>query len=132
MDIETTKHQLIRLVNRLNAENPRLALEFSQQKVCKKNMCVRGMKEGTLWVQPHQDWYDISLSGQSLTNNMTNFMEMTFGNKQGNKQSKPEPSHQPFWRVTEFKSVEIAVYKYAGFENRKVQTTSEKDSHPAP
>ena len=117
MDIETTKHQLIRLVNRLNAENPTLALEFHQQDVSKMNMCVRGMKGGTLWVQPHQDWYDISLSGQSLTNNMTNFMEMTFGNKKGNKQSKPEPSHQPFWRVTEFKSVEIAVYRYAGFEN---------------
>lgn len=116
MDINTTKAQLIALVDRLNGEYPELSLEYHQQKVSKKNMCVRGCN-GSLWIEPCQEWYDIGLSGQSLTNDMEGFMTCTFGPKKGNKQSKPEPSHQPFWRVTDFKSVEIAVRRYAGVKN---------------
>ncbi len=113
IDIKTTKNQLISLVKKINSENPGLALEFHQQRVSKKNMCVKG-SNGTLWIEPYSEWYDIGLSGQSLTREMQGFMEKTYGKKKGNKQSKPEPSHQPFWRVTDYKLVEVAVYRYAG------------------
>ncbi|MBT4860345.1 MAG: hypothetical protein HON46_06015 [Gammaproteobacteria bacterium] len=113
MDINATKQQLISLVKKINSENPSLSIEFHQQKVTKKNMCVRG-KNGSLWIEPYSDWYDIGLSGQSLTKEMTGFMENICGKKAGNKQSKPEPSHHPFWRVNDFKVVESSVYRYAG------------------
>jgi len=116
MDINTTRNQLIALVNKINDDNPGLVLTYHQQKVTKKNMCIRGCN-GSLWIEPHQEWYDIGLSGQSLIKEMEGFMTSTFGPKNGNKQSKPEPSHHPFWRVTDFKSVEIAVYRYAGLKN---------------
>jgi hypothetical protein len=46
---------------------------------------------------------------------MTEYMEELCGKKTGNKQSKPELSHQPFWRVYDFKYVEAAARKYATF-----------------
>jgi len=116
MDINSTKSQLISLINTLNKEHSDLSLEYHQQRVILKNMCVRG-KNGSLWIQPHEYWYDISLSGKSLTMEMNGFMERLFGKTMGNKQSKPEPSHQPFWRVTDFKYIEAAVYRYAGLKN---------------
>jgi hypothetical protein len=115
MDIKATKRQLTSLVKRINSEHPSLSLEVHQQKVTKKNMCVRG-NNGSLWIEPYPNWYDISLSGQSLTKQMTGYMEQLCGVKAGNKQSKPEPSHQPFWRVQDFKFVEAAVCKYASFK----------------
>lgn len=115
MDINATKRQLTSLVKRINSENPSLSLDVHQQKVSKKNMCVRG-NNGSLWIEPYPDWYDIGLSGQSLTKQMTGYMEELCGNKAGNKQSKPEPSHHPYWRVTDFKFVEAAVYKYASLK----------------
>jgi hypothetical protein len=115
MDINTTKQLLISLVKTINSENPSLSLEVHQQKVVKQHICVRG-NNGSLWIEPYPDWYDISLSGQSLTKQMTGYMEKLCGNKYGNKQSKPEPSHQPYWRVTEFKFVEAAVNQYARYK----------------
>jgi hypothetical protein len=115
MDINATKQQLISLVKKINYENPSLSIEVHQQKVSKKNMCVRG-NNGSLWIEPYPDWYDIGLSGQSLTKQMTGYMEQLCGKKTGDKQSKPEPSHHPFWRVNDFKFVEAAVYQYASFK----------------
>ena len=112
MDIATTKQQLIALVDKVNKENPGMSLEFHQQRITKKNMCVRG-NNGSLWIEPFQNWYDIGLSGQSLTKQMQGFMEKFCGQKSGYKQTKPEP-HHPFWRVHDFKVVEAAVYRYAG------------------
>jgi hypothetical protein len=115
LDIKSTKLQLEALVKKMNAEDFSLTLEVHQQKVKKTNMCVRG-GNGALWIEPLPNWYDIGLSGQSLTNQMTGYMEKLCGAKTGNKQSKPEPGHQPFWRVTDFKYVEAAVREYPRFK----------------
>jgi hypothetical protein len=111
MDIKTTKNQLISLVEKIKKEQPGTTLEFHQQKVTTTNMCVRGIN-GFLWIEPHQKWYDIGLSGKSLTKQMQGFMEELCGHKSGYKQTKPEP-HQPYWRVYDFKYVKAAVYRYA-------------------
>ena len=112
MDIETTKKYLIELVREINNQNPSVGLGFHQQDVSKKNMCVEGCN-GKLWIEPMREWFDVSLSGQSLTIEKTPIMLAEFGLKHGNKQSKPEPSHQPYWRVYDFESVVRAVYLYA-------------------
>lgn len=104
MDINSTKNQLISLVYKINNDNSGHNLVFHQQKVSKKNMCIKGCN-GSLWIEPHQEWYDIGISGQSLTKSMEGLMTSEFGIKKGNKQSKPEPSHHPFWRVTDFNLV---------------------------
>ena len=116
MDINTAENQLRALVRKIRSENATSLVEFCQNPKTKRNMGVKGCN-GTLWIHFHKEYYDISLSGQSLTKDMKGFMETTFGRKKGNKQSRPEPSHQPFWRVTEFKSVAIAVYRYAGLKS---------------
>ncbi len=69
------------------------------------------------------EWYDVSLSGHSLTIEKTPKMDVEFGSKHGNKQSKAEPSHQPFWRVYDFDSVERAVYLYAGIKRTEQIST---------
>lgn len=113
MDINTTKKKLENLVAKINTQYPSIGLAYHQQNATKKNMCIMGCN-GKLWIEPMSNWYDISLSGQSLTLEMTEYMEQVFGKKTGNKQSRPEPSHQPFWRVNNFELVEKAVFRYAG------------------
>lgn len=115
MDINITKKKLKDLVAKINAQHPAIGLAYHQQDVSKKNMCVEGCN-GKIWIEPMSNWYDISLSGQSLTLEMTSYMNQEFGEKTGNKQSKPEPSHQPFWRVDDFELVEKAVFRYAGIQ----------------
>ena len=126
MNINDTKQKLKDLVARINAEHPAIGLGYHQQDVSRKNMCVEGCN-GKMWIEPMSNWYDISLSGQSLTLEMTGYMEQEFGEKNGNKQSKPEPSHQPFWRVDDFKLVEKAVFRYAGIKQVDISYSSPEE-----
>ena len=102
MDIATTKQQLIALVDKVNKENPGMSLEFHQQRITKKNMCVRG-NNGSLWIEPFQNWYDIGLSGQSLTKQMQGFMEKFCGQNQGTNR----PSQNPIIRFGEFVTLRL-------------------------
>jgi predicted HNH restriction endonuclease len=126
MDINITKKKLIDLVVKINEQHPSIGLAYHQQDVTKKNMCVEGCN-GKMWIEPMSNWYDISLSGQSLTLEMTGYMKQEFGEKTGNKQSKPEPSHQPFWRVDDFKLVEKAVFRYAGITQTDYSYSSSEE-----
>jgi hypothetical protein len=65
---------------------------------------------GTIYIQPFNSEYDISLSGKSIEKQMYQFMCDLYGKREGYKQTKPK---QAFWRVTDFRLVEKVVYHYA-------------------
>jgi hypothetical protein len=86
-------------------------IKFEQQPVKEANMSFTG-GNGRIRIEPFHSEYDISLYGKSIEKQMYQFMCDLCGKREGYKQTKPE-SRQPFWRVTDFKLVEKAVYHYA-------------------
>jgi hypothetical protein len=110
-NIEILKNKLIQLESEVNI-NPLHNIEFHNNQVKKENMSFTG-GNGRIWIQPFHREYDISLSGKSIEKHMYRFMcDLCGKNHNGYKQTKPEP-HAPFWRITDFKLVEKAVYHYA-------------------
>jgi len=105
------KRKLIQLEDEINS-NPIHNIKFNQQKVTKENMSFSG-GNGRIWINPFHSEYDICLSGKSVEKQMYKFMcDLCGKNHHGYKQTKPDP-HAPFWRVSDFKLVEKAVYHYA-------------------
>jgi hypothetical protein len=110
---EALKNKLLQLQSEVNA-NPLHNIEFKQQKKDKKNMSFVG-GNGRIYIQPFHSEYDISLSGISIEKQMYQFMCDLCGKREGYKH-KPR---QAFWRVTDFKLVEKAVYHYAKTQKTK-------------
>lgn len=118
MNVEETKGRLIKLIKKINSqlEDPPF-LEFHQQRIDKTHMAIKG-GNGTLWINPKKKGYDIGLSGQSLENEMYDFMVNLCDSKhQGYKQTK---ERLPFWRVDDFWKVEKAAFRYAGLTNKLI------------
>ena len=116
MDIDTVKHQLSYLVEKINQISSDVNLEFHQQNVTKKHMCIKGCN-GSIWIQPTLNGYDISLSGISLEKEMYGFMKELYekecdGYKQLNK--RIDQKKAPFWKVSNYEMMVKAVYRYAG------------------
>jgi hypothetical protein len=115
MNVETTKDRLLQLEEEITSLSLKNKIKFHQQRVIKKHMALKSTN-GSLWVVPNKNSYDVCLSGQSLVAEMTPFMRKLCGNDcTGYKQTKPKP-HQPFWRVEDFQIVKDSVYRFAGIE----------------
>jgi len=128
MDIETAKQQLKNLVKKINELSPGINVEFHQQDVTKKNMCIKGCN-GRIWIEPTSKGYDISLSGNSLEKEMYGFMAELYerecdGYKQLNKRIGQKKA--PFWRVDNYEMMEKAVYRYAGLSFKKTNIFPEE------
>ncbi len=90
-------------------------IRFNQQDVTKENMSFSGAN-GRIYIQPAPGGYDISLSGQSLTAEMTSLMRGICGKpSDGYKQTNQRIGKQvqPYWRVHDFSLVREAVALYA-------------------
>jgi hypothetical protein len=104
---EILKNKLLQLQSEVNI-NPLHNIKFEQQEAKKENMGFIG-GNGKIYIQPFHSEYDISLSGKSIEKQMYQFMCDLCGKREGYKHK----SRQAFWRVTDFKLVEKAVYHYA-------------------
>jgi hypothetical protein len=124
MEIESLKKHLQKVVDIVNFSSPFYDLKLGQQLVIKGNIRINGAN-GTLWVQPSKFGFDISLSGRSLEEQMSSFMEELFskkcdGYKQRNKRLGKKDT--PFWCTDDFENVVKAVFQYA-----KTGSVSEQD-----
>ncbi len=89
-------------------------LTFHQQKVTTKNMSVSGFN-GRIWFNPVSDGFDISLSGKSLENQLSNKISALAGRDcDGFKQvnSNKGIKKQPYWRFSDPKYIRIVLNEY--------------------
>ena len=106
MNIDVAKKMLERLRDEIEQSTGKV-LTMTQQTVARKNMCFKG-GNGRIWIQPTNDYWDVSLSGQSVEAELTPVFQKLFGRvNDGFKQTRPILM-QPFWRTTDFRQVKEA------------------------
>lgn len=115
MTEEDCKEKLQKLLVQINASRATSKLKFNQQVKITSHMSLSG-GNGRIWINPHREGIDVSLSGQSLEKQMYGFMFRLFGRDcDGFKQKNAGKGfkRQPFWRTTDFRQVKEVAFKYA-------------------
>ena len=112
---EELKENLLVLVSEINASRVTPKINFNQQNKTTSNMSLTG-GNGRIWIQPHTEGMDVSISGQSLEKQMYGFMLSLFrrdcdGYKQRN--ATKGFKRQPFWRTSDFMQVKEVAFEYA-------------------
>lgn len=114
MNFDVAKKMLERLRAEIEQTTGK-ALTVTQQDVSRKNMSFKGAN-GRIWIEPNNDYWDVSPSGQSVESQLAPEFQKLFGRvNDGFKQTRPIP-RQPFWRTTEFQQVKEAALLYSKTE----------------
>ncbi|CAD5373048.1 hypothetical protein RA210_U280023 [Rubrivivax sp. A210] len=107
--VDNLKARLQSLVAEINS-SASCQIMLHQQSVIRKHISLSG-GNGRMYIAPTASEFDISLSGHSLTQELSPFMTDLCGPRRDYKHRKH--LREPYWRVSDFQSIERAVKRYS-------------------